>query len=121
MHELSVCQGLVGQLEAVAAEHGARGIRRVTLRVGPLSGVEPQLLQEAFPIARASTAAADAELVIEPQPLRVECLECGAEGEAAVNRLLCGTCGAWRTRVVSGDEMVLASVELAFEEEKADV
>lgn len=121
MHELSVCQGLVGQLEAVAAEHGAGGVRRVTLRVGPLSGVEPRLLEEAFPIARAGTVAAAAELIIEPQPVRVECLECGAGSEASANRLLCGACGAWRTRVVSGDEMVLASVELEFEEEKADV
>ena len=31
---------------------------------------------------------------------------------ATVNRLLCGACGDYHTRLLSGDEMILASVEL---------
>ena len=112
MHELAVCQGLMGQVEQIAQRENAERITRILLSIGPLSGVEASLLEDAFPIAAAGTAAADAELAIEVQPVRVKCLSCGEESEASANRLLCGACGDYKTRLVSGDEMLLMSVEL---------
>lgn len=112
MHELSVCQALLSQVESIAAEHRAHGVTKIRLQIGPLAGVESQLLQDAFPIARAGTIADGAELAIEALPLRVRCDSCDAESDAAPNRLVCGACGDWHTRVISGDEMLLASVEL---------
>lgn len=112
MHELSVCQGMLDQVAAIAGRHDATAVTSIVVRIGPLSGVVPELLAQAFPLARAGTVAADAELVIEPAPVRVRCETCGAETEASVNRLVCGECGDWRTRLVSGDELVLKSVEL---------
>jgi hydrogenase nickel incorporation protein HypA/HybF len=113
MHELSVCQALVQQLKAVSAANGGGAVELVRLRIGPLSGVEGSLLRRAFPLAAAGTIAADAELVIEGAGLVVQCNECGARTDARPNRMLCGQCGAYRVRMVSGDEMMLESVELA--------
>lgn len=112
MHELSVCQGIITQVTAVAREHGAGGVGRIRVSVGPLSGVEPALLREAFPLARAGTVAEHAELEIDSLPVKVRCRRCGAETEARANRLLCGECGDWQTQLVSGDELLLSSVEL---------
>ena len=112
MHELSVCQAMMSQVEAIAAREGARSVSSITLRIGPLSGVVPELLQQAFTIARAGTSAEDAELLTELQPIRIRCLECDTESEAQANRLLCSACGSFRTQVTSGDELLLASVEL---------
>ncbi len=112
MHELSVCQGMLNQVAAIAAERQALGVSSITVRIGPLSGVEPDLLQHAFPIACAGTVAAEARLVIERLPIRVRCEQCGAETDATPNRLLCGACGDWHTQLISGDELILASVEL---------
>lgn len=116
MHELSVAQALVEQVEAIALEHGASAVARIQLRVGPLSGVVPELLETAFPLAAAGSLAAMAELSIQAAPLRVRCETCGAESEAAPNRLLCAACGDWHTRVVSGDELLLERVELDIPE-----
>lgn len=116
MHELSVCQGLLDQVARVAADHGAIGVKNIVVRVGPLSGVVPALLREAFPLARAGTVAGDAALTIEEQPVRVHCDACGADSDAKPNRLLCGECGDWHTQLISGDELLLASVELITEE-----
>lgn len=113
MHELSVCQALIGQVQDVVREHRAAAVKTVNVRIGPLSGVEPDLLAQAFPLAAAGTVAEAARLVIESLPIRVRCEKCGAETAAAANRLVCGACGDWHTRLVSGDEMLLASVELA--------
>ena len=112
MHELSICQALLAQVEKIVTEHQARAAEKIVVRIGPLAGVEPRLLQEAFPIASAGSTAQGAELHIEELPLRVHCESCGAESDAQPNRLLCGACGDWHTRLISGDEMLLASVEL---------
>ena len=47
MHELSVCQALVRQLRDIAREQHAVRITRVIVQIGPLSGVEPELLRHA--------------------------------------------------------------------------
>ena len=51
-------------------------------------------------------------LAIEDQAVRVKCLTCGEESDATANRLVCGSCGDYRTQLVSGDELLLASLEL---------
>lgn len=113
MHELSVCQALVTQLETVSAANGGGAVELVRLRIGPLSGVEASLLRQAFPLAAAGTIAAGAGLVIEAAAVVVQCNECGARTDAAPNRMLCGACNGYRVRLVSGSEMLLESVELA--------
>lgn len=114
MHELSLCQALLDQVEQIAREHGASRVERIVLKVGPLSGVEGSLLRHAYPLAAIGTVAEHAELVIEPAPVRVRCNLCGAETDATPNRLLCGACGAFQTRLISGDELLLANLELTI-------
>ncbi|MBK1719063.1 hydrogenase maturation nickel metallochaperone HypA [Thiocystis violacea] len=114
MHELSLCQALIDQVEQIAREHGATGVERILLKVGPLAGVEPLLLQHAYPLAAVGTIAEHAELVIEPSQVRVRCQECDAETDAKPNRLLCGACGSFKTRLISGDELLLANLELTI-------
>jgi hydrogenase nickel incorporation protein HypA/HybF len=120
VHELSICQALIAQVEQVMQEqdgthrarHETRRAVRITVMLGPLAGIEPGLLARAFTIARPGTAAAQAELVIEPSDITVSCLVCGRQSAAQVNRLLCAACGSFRTRVVKGEELLLLSVEL---------
>lgn len=112
MHELSVCLSLMQQVESIARERNAEKVTCITLNVGPLSGVEPDLLRHAYPLAAAGTVAEDAELIMESADIVVRCSECDSETTVTSNRLLCGSCGDFRTRVISGDELVLMRVEL---------
>ena len=120
MHELSLCLALMQQVERVCREHSARRVEKIRLKVGPLSGVEPPLLERAFPLASAGTVAEGAVLQIESCDVRVRCSQCEAETDVPPNRLLCGQCGDYRTRLISGDEMLLASLELYRDEQPAD-
>lgn len=113
MHELSVCLALLEEVKRVAAENNASGVARIVVKVGPLSGVEADLLKNAYPLAAAGTLAEEAELEIEPAEIVVRCSQCGAETKAKANRLLCGECGDYRTNLVSGDEMILTRVEMS--------
>lgn len=110
MHELAICQALIGEVLVIAESRQAHAITDVYVSVGPLSGVEPPLLRTAFPVAAAGTLAADATLHLQQAPVRVTCEECGAETEVAVNNLACTQCGNWRTQLVSGDALLLQRV-----------
>jgi len=112
MHELAICQALIGQVTDVARSNHAASVSDVFVSVGPLSGVEGPLLQNAFPVAAAGTVAGTAKLHLQSMPIRVRCDECGQESEAGMNRLVCEHCGDWRTRLISGDELLLQRVIL---------
>ena len=115
MHELSVCQALIEQVTRVARDNDARRVISIVITVGPLSGVEPRLLEHAYPLAAAGTVAEDASLVIETVPVRVRCRSCAAETEAQANRLVCGDCNDWQVDVIGGEEMLLTRVEIETE------
>ena len=112
MHELSVCLSILDQVRSIAAERNADRVQRIELRIGPLSGVEADLLRSAWPMASAGTIAVDAELLIDEAAIVVRCSTCDTETPAVANRLVCGKCGDFRTSVISGDEMILQRVEL---------
>jgi hydrogenase nickel incorporation protein HypA/HybF len=112
MHELAICRSVLQQVLAAAAPVDMRAIGRITLRIGPLSGVEPDLLRAAFPLVAAGTPCEGAIIAIEGMCVLVRCKTCGATSVVRPNRLLCGDCGEWRVALVSGDEMMLASIEL---------
>lgn len=111
MHEFAICQSIVAQAETVARQRDSR-VRAITLKIGPLSGVEAQLLQHAYPLASAGSLCDGAELYIELLPVLVHCQQCGKQTQAQPNRLLCSHCGDWRTDLLGGDELLLASLEL---------
>jgi len=113
MHELSVCLSLLEQVQQIAREQHAVSVDRILLKVGPLSGIEADLLCSAYPLAAAGTLAEDAELVIEECDVVVQCTRCDAQSHVAPNRLLCDECGDYRTQVVSGDEMILQRLEFS--------
>ena len=123
MHELAVAQALVEQVEAVIQQHQANHdhdasasdawrASLIRVRIGPLAGVVSDLLATAFPLAAAGSRAEHAVLEFAHAPIQVRCQTCGAETEAAMNRLICGACGDWHTQIISGDELLLESVEL---------
>jgi hydrogenase nickel incorporation protein HypA/HybF len=119
VHELAVAQALVDQVDTVIDRHAASQDQHaawraslIRVRIGPLAGVVPELLASAFPLAAAGRRMQHAALEFAHAPIRVHCQTCGAETDAAMNRLLCGACGDWHTRIVSGDELLLESVEL---------
>jgi len=113
VHELAVCQGLINEVERLAKQHNASRIDSIVLSVGPLSGVEPDLLKRAFEIARVDTVAKDAELEVETGPVVVECRSCGASGEVQPNYLLCPSCGDWQVNLKQGDDLLLLRLEVS--------
>lgn len=113
VHELAICQALLMQVAALAVTHTASTVERITVECGPLSGVEPEQLREAFAVMRRGSVASRAQLLIESSEVIVSCAVCDAQSTVPANRLICSSCGGFRTRVVAGDELRLRRVEMS--------
>ncbi len=116
MHELSLCQDLIDQVTELARKHRAKSVACVKVQIGQLAGVEPLLLESAFTIARAGTVAENAEMVTEVVAPCVVCNACGTESEVTPSNLLCLACGGNDTRLIRGEELILARVELVVDD-----
>jgi hydrogenase nickel incorporation protein HypA/HybF len=112
VHELSLCEDLLSQVITIAAQHNAASVESITVQIGALSGVEPLLLESAFALIKVGTLAEEAELILQTAPVIVLCGKCGTQSEVAANRLLCKACQSHETTLLSGDELILASVAL---------
>jgi len=111
---------MLTQVAELAAGRGASVVERITIEVGPLSGVEAALLASAFLVLRAGGCAAGATLSIESTPVTIECLACTGQSQTSPNRLVCALCGGFRTRIVAGDELRLRRVELRTADLQSD-
>ena len=111
MHEFSICRSLLRQVEQTARQHNARKVTKIHLQLGPLAAVTTEQLHHTLPLVSAGSIAADAALVTEVLPFRVRCDACQAETETDPGLPVCGNCGAADIVPLSGDELLLTSVE----------
>lgn len=116
MHETSIVQALLASVEREAAVHGAHGVVRIEISVGPLSGVEPDLLRSAFEVMREGTVAASARLIIRTPGIVCRCRDCGRSRETDRLITICPACGSRASEVRGGDELMLDRLELEREE-----
>jgi hydrogenase nickel incorporation protein HypA/HybF len=111
MHEYSLVQSLVGRVEAEAAKRGAVAIHRLTVRIGELSGVDPELFQTAYDTFREGTICAAAPLTLERVAATWSCPRCGAR-IARGAALRCPTCDVPARLDEGGDALMLNGIEM---------
>lgn len=113
MHEVGVMQDALGLALAHADKVAARRIVAITLRIGPLAGVEPEALTFAFDVVTSGTKAAGASLQIEDVPLLCMCSGCAAAFEPQGWIFECPRCHRMSSDVRQGRELELTAVEVA--------
>jgi hydrogenase nickel incorporation protein HypA/HybF len=117
MHELSIVQSLFGLLEKHVKENQAQKVVRVVVKIGRLSGIEPDLLKVAFDTFKSNTVAQDAELCLEVPDIVFHCNHCKKNFISQVLVFQCPLCdNNGDINIVEGDEMVLQSLELVVGE-----
>jgi hydrogenase nickel incorporation protein HypA/HybF len=112
MHEFFIVQNLLKTVEDYVAQYNAKKVSKLVLLIGKFSGVEPDLLQSALEFFKKGTVLEDAEIVIEIEEFKVKCLNCGKEFSKGKWDLSCPYCGSLNTQVISGEELILKSLEL---------
>jgi hydrogenase nickel incorporation protein HypA/HybF len=114
MHEYSLVQSLLSRIEEEARLYGANAVHRVTVRIGPLAGVERDLFATAFDVCRDGTVCDGAELVMTGEEVDWRCEACDARIPQG-SRLVCPSCG-WPAMLAGGDALVLERLELEVPE-----
>lgn len=110
MHERSLVRALVRQVEQLAAEYAVSRVRSVRVRVGELSGVEPELLTSAYGEQTAGTSLQGSTLVLECVPLHAKCDNCGQLFRIERFDFRCRQCGSPKLSLRGGEELLLESV-----------
>jgi hydrogenase nickel incorporation protein HypA/HybF len=111
VHELSLAQAIVDTVCERAAV--ARDVRRVSVRVGHLRQVVPDSLLFSWDLLIEGTDLAGCALDIEHVPAVVRCRACGARTTLELPVLLCGRCASDDVELVSGEEFLLVSMDVA--------
>jgi hydrogenase nickel incorporation protein HypA/HybF len=111
VHELSVCDAIVGTTLKRAE---GRPVTQVTVRIGHLRQVVPDALQFGWEILTESTDLAGCTLLIEQVPAAVKCRECEAETVLDLPILMCSSCESFEVTLLSGEEFLIVSMEVAI-------
>jgi hydrogenase nickel incorporation protein HypA/HybF len=111
MHEGAIAAAIVqGALETLERE-GLASARSLTVIIGRLHSVVPDVLQDAYRILKQEQPAlARSKLVIEILPVRITCRACGRETEIERPEFACPACGSTQIDVSGGREMHLKEI-----------
>jgi len=112
MHEMSIAQAIIDNLEEEQRIRGFRRITRVEIRLGEFSNIVPESLSFCFDASKAGTIAADAELHLTIISLQGACTDCGKVVELREDYFLCPHCGSFQVAVLSGEELDLVSIDV---------
>ncbi len=112
MHEASLVRTLLHKVSDLLTEHQGDCVETITVELGPLSGVEPLLVQSAFEQLAPQSPVAGAQLVINEVALGAKCRQCHVDFEVQRFKFLCPTCGSNDVQVVRGDEFRLLSITI---------
>jgi len=101
-------------LDAVEAESLRLGARVVAVgvKIGELSGVDPESLRFCFEVLTRNTEWATMALEIEPLPWRNRCRQCGETFTVVEYRTECPRCGSDGTEMAGGNELEFAYMEI---------
>jgi hydrogenase nickel incorporation protein HypA/HybF len=109
---MSIAAAVLDAVRAETALHAGARASRAGLRIGELSGVEPESLRFCL-----ETLVADSDLdplafEFELRPWTRRCRACGAEFRVRDWNPNCPACGSADTEAAGGDEMDLSFLEL---------
>lgn len=113
MHELSIIEALVEQVEEELRQAGATGrAQKIELSVGRLSGANVESLRFAFDLLTPGTRLEGTELVFHQPVARCVCFACGGNSPLEEVAAECPACGSREIRIEGGRDLVLQSIEV---------
>lgn len=111
MHEYSLVENLVTRVEQEARKRSALAVHRLSVKVGELSGVDPELLQTAYDTFRAGTICEKASLTLTRVAASWSCPRCKTPiARGAVLR--CPACDAPAQLDDGSDALTLDGIEM---------
>lgn len=120
MHEESLIRSLLRQARDIAHLHRAIAVEEIEVEIGPLSGLEPTLLQDAFERLRLIFPWPDARLSVQETALEVLCRDCRNESQLENFHFVCCHCGSTALQILRGDGFRLLNMKLQVDDNCSD-
>lgn len=112
MHEISIVNSIVKTLKEEFEKDELDRLKRIHIKVGILSNVEPRLLHNAFEAYQVQDRLfGQVSLEIEPVSIKIRCDGCGQLTDVMNYRFLCSKCGLPSKNIVEGEELLIHKVE----------
>ncbi len=119
MHELGIVVKVLEQVDAAAEENGAEKVLGVTMEVGEVSSIVPDLFTDAFDWAKKKTRyAQDAKLNMIIIEGRTYCQSCGETYRTTEYGRKCPHCGSFETYLLTGDQVIVKDISATFPEQE---
>jgi hydrogenase nickel incorporation protein HypA/HybF len=113
MHELSIVEALIEQVEKEIDRGGHRGrVARLDLAIGRLSGVSVDSIRFAFQLLAPGTVVERAEIHVERPKAACVCGACGGRTEIEDLVVRCPACRSDRIHIEGGNELLLQTIDL---------
>ena len=105
MHELSIACTIFDAVLEEMKQRNLASIKKVGIRVGALTNVDPESLKFGFETIINDTPLAGSELEIENVPIKARCRACGNSFEAEELIFICPVCESRDNEVLQGQEL----------------
>ena len=115
MHELPVMQSILDIVIKHAKMNNVNKVLKIYLKVGVLSDLEDQWMQQYFDYVAKESVAEGAILEIERVPARMKCRACSFEFEPDIKKdekIVCASCGYERCQLIAGKSYSVANMEV---------
>ncbi len=118
MHELALCRAIA---DTVGGYSDGGAISTVYLRIGHLRQVVPTTLEFCWRATVGGTELSGSVLSIDHVPVSVSCAACAHVSSLPDPVLRCPTCGGFDVEVLTGEEFMIESIDLARETESIEM
>jgi hydrogenase nickel incorporation protein HypA/HybF len=112
MHELGVAESILKKVLDVAKQNNAATVTNVVIKVGTLSGVEPQSLQFALDCIKDGTIASNAIFKINIIKALGNCYACYKDSIPKTFFSICEHCGDPMMEITAGQELEIEYIDV---------
>ncbi len=112
MHELSIAQTIVDRASTVSAQNSGARVTKIGLRIGAISGVEPDALRFGLEALTKDSPFEGVTVDIELCKRKQRCASCAHEFEPEGFHSACPMCQSNESTCVAGNELDVTYFEL---------
>ncbi len=113
MHEMAVAENIIKVIEENLRQSKEKGqVKRIDLKIGKLTCVEPEALRLSFQVVSQGTFLEKASLNINSISITGLCKDCRRNFRLEELDFSCPSCGSFRIEIQTGNELFIESFEI---------
>jgi hydrogenase nickel incorporation protein HypA/HybF len=112
MHEIAIAQAILDRARAASEDNGGGRVTKIGLRIGEVSGVEPEALSFGIEVLSKGTPLEGLALEIEQPRRKLRCKSCASDFVPEGFAVSCPACGSPASDCIGGNELDVSFIEL---------